>query len=80
MIKNEINKTKMPCKKATVAPPKVLPNIILNLETGATKVSFKKPNCLSQITSMPLYIAVNIMLIAIIPGARNWMKSPCPLA
>ena len=67
----EIRKTTTPCIDATVAPPSVLPIIILYLETGATKVSFKNPNCLSRITSIPLNIAVNKILIAIIPGARN---------
>ena len=67
----EIRNTTIPCKDATVAPPKVLPIMILYLATGATKVSLRKPNCLSRITSIPLNIAVNKMLIAMIPGARN---------
>ena len=67
----EMKKTIIPCNDATVAPPSVLPIIILYLETGATKVSLRNPNCLSQITSIPLNIAVKRMLIAIIPGARN---------
>lgn len=32
---------------------------MLNLETGATIVSFKNPNCLSQIISIPLNIPVS---------------------
>jgi len=58
---------------ATVAPPKVLPSIISNLETGATNVSFKKPNCLSQIISIPEKTAAKRMLMAITPGVKNWM-------
>lgn len=70
-INTEMIKTKIPWNEATVAPPKVLPNIMVKRETGATRVSFRKPNCLSQIISIPEKIAVNKMLIAIIPGERN---------
>ena len=38
---------------------------------GATRISFKKPNWRSQMISMPLKIAVKIMLMAITPGARK---------
>ena len=69
----DINKTIIPCIKATVAPQIVLPNIILYLETGATKLSLRNPNCLSRMTSIPLNMAVKRILIAMIPGARNWI-------
>ena len=49
----ETRKTKKPWKEEVVAPPKILPKIILYLDTGATKVSLIKPNCLSQIKSIP---------------------------
>jgi hypothetical protein len=68
----EIISTAKPWRTATVAPPKVRPNIILNRETGATIVSFKNPNCLSQISSIPPNIAVKTIAIDIIPGAKNW--------
>ena len=50
-----------PWKTATVAPPSVRPNMMVKRETGATKVSFRNPNCLSQIISMPEKIAVKRM-------------------
>ncbi len=67
----EIIKTKKPWQTEMVAPPKVRPIMMFILETGATRVSFKKPNCLSQIISMPEKIAENKTLMAIMPGARN---------
>lgn len=70
-IKNDIAKTIAPWIVATVAPPKVLPIIISKRDTGATSVSFKNPNCLSQMISIPAKIAVNRMLIETIPGTRN---------
>ena len=73
-----IMKTMIPWAVATVAPPRVLPNIICERFTGATKVSLRKPNCLSQITSMPANIDVNRIDIAITPGTRKSMKLPCP--
>ena len=62
--------TTKPWKVAMVAPPKVLPIIILKRDTGATIVSFKNPNCLSQISAMPEKIAVKIMLMPIMPGTK----------
>ena len=64
-IINEISSTSVPCSVATVAPPNVRPIIILNLDTGATRVSFKKPNCLSQIISIPENTEVKIKVIPI---------------
>jgi hypothetical protein len=70
-ISIEMKNTMIPCNEATVAPPSVLPNMILYLETGATNVSLRNPNCLSRITSIPLNIAVKRILMAMMPGARN---------
>jgi len=67
----EMRNTTTHCNDATVAPPSVLPIMILYLETGATKVSLRNPNCLSRMTSIPLNMAVNRILMAMIPGARN---------
>ena len=66
-----MKKTMIPCNEATVAPPSVLPIMIVYLETGATKVSLRNQNCLSQITSIPLNIALKRILIAMMPGAKN---------
>jgi hypothetical protein len=67
----EIMRIIVPWIRAAVAPPTVCPNIISVLETGATSVSFKKPNCLSQIICIPENIEVNNTLIEIIPGMIN---------
>ncbi len=47
--------------------------MIVSRETGATSVSFKNPNCRSQISSMPEKTDVNRTVMAITPGARNWI-------
>ncbi len=39
--------------------------------TGATSVSFRKPNCRSQSKPMPEKIDENRMLMPITPGAMN---------
>jgi len=44
-----------------VAPPSILPTTIENLLTGATKISFRNPNCLSQIMDTPANIDANII-------------------
>ena len=64
-------KTRIPWNKEVVAPPSVLPIIIFKRETGETRVSFKKPNCLSQMTSIPVKTAENRIVIEIIPGERK---------
>ena len=51
-------KTMMPCMKASVLSPTIFPRKIVKLETGATNVSFMKPNSLSQMTLMPMNMAV----------------------
>ena len=68
---NDNNKTTSPWIVATVAPPIVRPSIILNRDTGATSVSFKNPNCLSHMTSIPINVDEKSTLIAIIPGAKK---------
>ncbi len=45
--------TSRPWIIATVAPPSVRPIITHSRGTGATSVSFRKPNCRSQIRPMP---------------------------
>ena len=55
----------------TVAPPNIFPTTMLVLETGATNISFKNPNCLSQITDTPEEVELNKIIIPITPGARN---------
>jgi hypothetical protein len=51
--------------------PSVRPSTITSRDTGATSVSFRKPNWRSQMISMPLKTAVNRMPIVTMPGARN---------
>jgi hypothetical protein len=70
---NVKSKTIIPWTVAIVAPPKVLPNMISNRVTGATKVSFKNPNCLSQMSSIPENMAVKRIAWAITPGAKKLM-------
>jgi len=52
-------------------PPREPPSITLILETGATIVSLRKPNCLSHIIFMPQKIEVNKIVCAITPGTTN---------
>ena len=47
-------------KIAVVAPPAVLPRIMASLLTGATIISLRKPNSLSQRTESPVKVAENI--------------------
>jgi hypothetical protein len=61
----------IPCKSAIVAPPRVLPMMIENLEMGATRTSWRKPNCLSQRTDTPVNIEEKTIDIVMIPGARK---------
>jgi len=56
---------------AVVAPPTVCPSIISSLDTGATSVSFKKSNCLSQMIWTPEKIEVKSTLITTMPGMRK---------
>ena len=60
-----------PWRTDVVAPPAVWPSMISSLDTGATSVSFKNPNCLSQMIWMPEKIEVKSTLIATMPGTRN---------
>ena len=62
---------------AVVAPPAVWPSMISSRVTGATSVSFKNPNCLSQMIWMPEKTEVKSTLIATMPGTRNRTYS-CP--
>ena len=58
-----------------VVAPSVLPKATATRDTGATKISFKKPNSLSQTVEMVEKKATLITLIAIIPGYINCTKS-----
>ena len=64
-------KTIIPWSKAAVLSPSILPRNILNRDMGATRISFMKPNSLSQITLMPMNMAVNSRVWPMIPGKRN---------
>jgi len=44
-INRDITSIIVPWIIAVVAPPKVWPSMISVLEIGATRVSFKNPNC-----------------------------------
>ena len=56
-----------------MAPPSVRPIITYVRGTGATSVSFKKPNCRSHSSPMPENAAENSTVMPMTPGARNWM-------
>jgi hypothetical protein len=62
-----------PCITDVVAPPSVRPIMMVTRGTGATSVSFRNPNCRSQMSSMPLKMPEKSTVMAITPGARNWM-------
>jgi hypothetical protein len=58
---------------AMIAPPNVLPIMISVLEIGATRISLRKPNCLSQMISSPEKTAVKRIAMVTIPGVRKLM-------
>jgi len=68
LMKGAKTKTKRPSIKATVEPLKALPSTIELRGMGATRISLKKPNSLSQIMLIVDCIAEKIRFIAIIPG------------
>jgi hypothetical protein len=68
LIRGAKAKTKSPSIKATVEPLKVLPSTMEVRGIGATRISLKKPNSLSQIMLMVDCIAAKIRFITIIPG------------
>ena len=61
----------MACRIPVVTPPAVLPRTIAILLTGATMISFKKPNCRSQRTEIPANVAEKSRVMPIIPGVRK---------
>jgi hypothetical protein len=67
-IKGAKTKTKRPSIKATVEPLKAFPRTIELRGMGATRISLKKPNSLSQIILMVEIIAAKIRFMAIMPG------------
>jgi len=52
-------KTITPWSIAAVLSPNILPIKMLKRDMGATRISFMKPNSLSQITLIPMNMAVN---------------------
>jgi len=70
-IPTAINNIKNPCSTAVVTPPSVLPKTIETLLTGVTIISFKNPNCLSQMTDIPLVIELKSKTMPIMPGVRK---------
>jgi len=63
------------CREAIVAAPSALPMEMEVRETGATSISFKKPNSLSQTVETVEKNAMPITFIAIMPGYINFIKS-----
>lgn len=61
----------IPWIKAVVQPPRALPMKIDILDIGATKISFKKPNSLSQMTDIPAEIEIPTRDMATMPGNKN---------
>jgi len=57
-----------------VMPPRLLPNIMENRLTGATRTSLRKPNSLSQRIEAPVIVAENSKVMPTIPGARKLRK------
>ena len=64
--------TSVPWIIAIVAPPSVRPAMMCSRGTGATSVSFRKPNCRSHSRPIPEKIDVNRMPMPMTPGAMNW--------
>lgn len=65
-------KTNRPSINATVEPLKAFPITIELRGIGATRISRRKPNSLSQIMLMVDIIAAKIRFMAIIPGKIKW--------
>ncbi len=59
------------CRTPVVKPPAVRPRTMAILLTGATIISFRKPNSLSQMTERPAKVAENSNVMPIIPGVRK---------
>ncbi len=64
--------------RAVVAPPAIRPSTRDTRETGATMISLRNPNSLSQRTDNPPMTEVNSMAIPTIPGTRNRMYRTSP--
>ncbi len=59
------------CRMPVVKPPAVRPRTMAILLTGATIISFKKPNSLSQRTERPAKVAEKSNVMPMIPGVRK---------
>jgi len=70
-IKKDKLRIMIPWIKAVVQPPRDLPMKIDVLDTGATRISFRKPNSLSQTTDIPLEIDIVTKDIATMPGNKK---------
>ena len=56
------------CMVDTIVPLSALPTTIESLDTGATRISFIKPNSLSHIIEIDENTELKRMVIPIIPG------------
>jgi hypothetical protein len=61
------------CMEDMIVPLRALPITIENLDTGATRISFIRPNSLSQIMDIEENIELNRMVIPSMPGNMNCM-------
>ena len=52
--------------------------MIASRGTGATRVSFRKPNCRSHSRPIPEKIDENSIDMPTTPGAMNWSELPMP--
>ena len=59
------------CMVDTMVPLSAFPITIENLDTGATRISFIKPNSLSHIMDIEEKIELKSIVIPIIPGKMN---------
>ncbi len=64
--------SRMPCSEAMEVAPRILPVTMAIRETGATRISFRKPNSRSQTVETVEKKATLITLIATIPGNINF--------
>jgi hypothetical protein len=61
------------CMVETNVPLNAFPTTIENLDTGATSISFIKPNSLSHIIDIDENMELNRMVIPMMPGKMNWI-------
>jgi len=61
------------CMTDMIVPLKALPMTIENLDTGATRISFMRPNSLSQIMDIEENIELKRIVMPSMPGNMNCM-------